>query len=48
MLDKISNAYIGSNISNRLYSINNVIWPNTTGNLWKIIDNPYNKTISNE
>lgn len=47
MLDKISNAYIGSNISNRLYSINDLVWPNTTGNLWKITDNPYNKTISN-
>lgn len=47
MLDQISNAYIGSNISNRLYSINDLVWPNTTGNLWKITDNPFNKTISN-
>lgn len=47
MLDQISNVYIGSNISNRLYSSNDFIWPNTTGNLWNIIDNPYGKTISN-
>jgi len=47
MLDQISNVYVGSNISNRLYSVNDLVWPNTTGNLWKVIDNPYNKTISN-
>lgn len=47
MLDQICNVYVGSNISNRLYSINDLVWPNTTGNLWGVIDNPYNKTISN-
>jgi Leucine-rich repeat (LRR) protein len=47
MLDQISNVYIGSNISSRLYSVNDLVWPDTTGNLWKVIDNPYNKTISN-
>jgi len=47
MLDQISNVYVGSNISNRLYSVNDLVWPDTTGNLWKVIDNPYNKTISN-
>jgi hypothetical protein len=47
MLDQISNVYVGSDISNRLYSVNDLVWPDTTGNLWKVIDNPYNKTISN-